>query len=58
MRQLNKFEMHAHDIQYRKRDKQEATITGRFHNDKPLYIGTAVIVVLALIVALAIKLNS
>ena len=58
MRQINKFEGYAHDIQYRKRDKQEATITGAFHNDKPLYIGTAVIVTIALIIAVAIKLNS
>ena len=29
-----------------------------YHNDKPLYIGTAVIVTIALIIAVAIKLNS
>lgn len=56
--QRNKFEMQAHDIQYRKRDKQEATVTGKFHNDKPLYIVTAIIVVPALIIALAIVINS
>ena len=29
-----------------------------YHNDKPLYIGTAVIVTIALIIGLAIVINS
>jgi len=55
--QRNKFEMQAHDIQYRKRDKQQATFSGGYHNDKPLYWTMLIFIGVFCIIALALYLN-
>lgn len=55
----NRFEMSTHNyiVKRNRRDKQEATFSGGYHNDKPLYWTMFILIAVFGIIALAIWLN-